>query len=127
MGDSITAGVHSSGAAHTYPSQLQDLLGDKYAVTNLGACGSTMLKHGNSPYWQRPQYKALTEAKWDVVVIMLGTNDAKDPGDGGPNNWLHDCGALQQHAANTLSDGGLRCIRLIAFLCLTHPVVYRRT
>lgn len=94
VGDSITAGVHSSGAAHTYPSQLQDLLGDKYAVTNLGACGSTMLKHSNSPYWQRPQYKALTEAKWDVVVIMLGTNDAKDPGDGGPNNWLHDCGAL---------------------------------
>ena len=23
---------------------------------------------------------------------MLGTNDAKDPGDGGPNNWLHNCG-----------------------------------
>ena len=25
---------------------------------------------------------------------MLGTNDAKDPGDGGPNNWLHDCGSF---------------------------------
>ena len=24
--------------------------------------------------------------------IMLGTNDAKDPGDHGPNNWLHNCG-----------------------------------
>merc|ERR1712019_242993 len=23
---------------------------------------------------------------------MLGTNDAKDPGDHGPNNWHHDCG-----------------------------------
>ena len=23
---------------------------------------------------------------------MLGTNDAKDPGDHGPNNWLHNCG-----------------------------------
>lgn len=25
---------------------------------------------------------------------MLGTNDAKDPGDGGPNNWHDNCGAL---------------------------------
>ena len=94
VGDSITAGVHSSGAAHTYPSQLQDLLGDEYAVTNLGACGSTMLKKGNSPYWQRPQYTTLKRNKWDIVIIMLGTNDAKDPGDGGPNNWVHDCGAF---------------------------------
>ena len=48
----------------------------KYQVTNLGACGSTMLKGANSPYWRRPQYKALTGAKWDIIIIMLGTNDA---------------------------------------------------
>eukprot|EP00959_Pyramimonas_sp_CCMP1952_P328123 6869647-Pyramimonas_sp.AAC.1 len=24
---------------------------------------------------------------------MLGTNDAKDAGDGGPPNWQHDCAA----------------------------------
>merc|ERR1711907_144086 len=53
----------------------------KFAVTNLGACGSTMLKKANSPYWKRPQMKALTSAKWDILIIMLGTNDAKDPGD----------------------------------------------
>lgn len=23
---------------------------------------------------------------------MLGTNDAKDSGSGGPNNWHHNCG-----------------------------------
>ena len=46
----------------------------------------------NSPYWKRPQYKALTAKKWDIIIIMLGTNDAKDPGDKGPNNWLHNCG-----------------------------------
>lgn len=67
------------------------MLGDKYVVTNLGACGSTMLKKGNSPFWQRPQYATLTNNTWDVVVIMLGTNDAKDPGSGGPNNWNHTC------------------------------------
>jgi lysophospholipase L1-like esterase len=96
IGDSITAGVHSSGGNHTYPGQLQIMLDEaspgKYKVTNLGACGSTMLKISNSPYWKRPQYKALTAAKWDIIIIMLGTNDAKDPGDHGPNNWLHNCG-----------------------------------
>lgn len=96
VGDSITAGVHSSGGNHTYPGQLQILLdsaygADAYSVTNLGACGSTMLKKSNSPYWARGQYKTLTASKWDVIVIMLGTNDAKDKASGGPANWLHDC------------------------------------
>ena len=92
VGDSITAGVHSSSSNHTYPSQLQAMLDEKYgdqkyAVTNLGACGSTMLKDGNSPYWKRPQYQTLIENKWDIVTIQLGTNDAKDKADNGPDNW----------------------------------------
>jgi len=96
IGDSITAGVCSSGGNHPYPQQLQILLDQTYgegvySVTNLGACGSTMLKNANSPYWQRKQYTALTNGKWDIVTIMLGTNDAKDPDDKGPDNWQHDC------------------------------------
>eukprot|EP00966_Prymnesium_polylepis_P242130 5599508-Prymnesium_polylepis.1 len=100
---------------------LQKKLGANYKVTNLGACGSTMLKvqarprargpanvrprdatrplprrpvasqAGDSPFWQRPQYQGLTSGKWDIVIIMLGTNDAKDAGNGGPANWPHDC------------------------------------
>ena len=42
-----------------------------------------MLKVSNSPYWKRPQFKELTSKKWDIIIIMLGTNDAKDPGDHG--------------------------------------------
>ena len=58
IGDSITAGVHSSGGNHTYPAQLQIMLDSKYgwgkySVTNLGACGSTMMKGADSPYWKR--------------------------------------------------------------------------
>lgn len=106
IGDSITAGVCSSGGIHPYPQQLQILLDNqygegKYSVTNLGACGSTLLKKSNSPYWQRNQYKALTAGKWDIVTIMLGTNDAKDPADKGPNNWLHDCSG----ATGVTTDG----------------------
>jgi len=108
IGDSITAGVHSSGGNHTYPGQLQILLDQthgagKYSVTNLGACGSTMLKKSNSPYWKRPQFRALNKGKWDIIVIMLGTNDAKDPGDHGPNNWLHDCGGPDHTTLNGCS------------------------
>ena len=105
IGDSITAGACSSGGNHTYPAQLQIMLDTEYgagvyAVTNLGACGSTMQKapNGDSPYWQRPQYTTLTQNTWDIIVILLGTNDAKDPIDGGPNNW--HCGIGEIDMAN---------------------------
>ena len=74
VGDSITAGAHSSGGIHPYPQQLQLMLDPtKYTVTNLGACGSTMQKDADSPYWKRPQFSALTApgVTWDIVVIML--------------------------------------------------------
>ena len=94
MGDSITAGVHSSGRNWTYPSQLQHMLDakypGKYVVTNYGACGSTMQKTGDSPYWKRPQYPAVMKSNADIIVIMLGTNDAKDTGNHGPANWEND-------------------------------------
>jgi hypothetical protein len=49
VGDSITAVGHASGPTHYYPAQLQDLLNatygpDKYVVTNLGTCGTTLQK-----------------------------------------------------------------------------------
>jgi lysophospholipase L1-like esterase len=75
----------------TYPSQLQQMLGGNYVVTNLGASGATLQKKGDSPYWNRPQFQTLIQNKWDIVIIMLGTNDAKDKGSGGPPNWTHDC------------------------------------
>eukprot|EP01043_Picozoa_sp_COSAG02_P082836 COSAG02_NODE_20978_length_807_cov_1.460452_2_plen_56_part_01 len=35
-----------------------------------------MLKNSSSPFWKRPQYETLIKNKWDIIVIMLGTNDA---------------------------------------------------
>ena len=110
VGDSITAGVHSSGGNHTYPAQLQLLLDQgqgegTYAVTNLGACGSMLLRNSSSPYWARPQYTALLAGKWDIVVIMLGTNDAhNDCGapasrPGCSSNWSKDCGGVLGNAS----------------------------
>eukprot|EP01079_Euglenida_sp_SAG-EU17-18_P011525 gene11525-313_t len=92
VGDSITAVGHTSSTSHHYPDQLQDLLDARkgngtYAVTNLGVCGTTLQKDGASPWWNTPQFKALQNGKWDVVIVMLGTNDARDIGSGGPEHW----------------------------------------
>jgi len=97
VGDSITAGSHSSGGDHPYPQQLQILLdqaygNDTYSVTNLGSSGSTMLKRSDKTYWNQTVFQTLRDNHWDIVVVMLGTNDAKDTSSGGPDNWQHDCG-----------------------------------
>jgi hypothetical protein len=91
IGDSITAGSNLPAnnslfvnKNNSYPAQLQALLGDGYSVTNLGACGSDMIRNVTnrtaspafSPYWERAQFQALIKGKWDILVIMLGTNDA---------------------------------------------------
>ena len=104
IGDSITAGANLPAndslrvnKNNSYPSQLQALLGDSYKVTNLGACGSDMIRNVTnrtassafSPFWQRPQFQALIKAKWDILVVMLGTNDANINDE--PPCWDLDC------------------------------------
>merc|ERR1712137_622009 len=107
VGDSITVGVRAHNGG--YPGQLQNLLdetygSDQFCVTNLGACSHTMQKNANLPYWNTSQYKALTSSTWDIVLIMLGTNDAKDAGTGAPSgqdNWHNDCsGGTGTHIEN---------------------------
>jgi len=128
VGDSITAGVCSTGGNAPYPAQLQILLDNKYGegkykVTNLGACGSTMLINGDSPFWKRPQFNTLINSKWDIVTIMLGTNDAKDPSSGGPNNWQHDCGGANDTtlAGCTFAKNYASMIKLVRTLGKTAP------
>ena len=80
VGDSITAGYLSTNNMD-YPHQLQTMLGSKYKVLNFGAGGRTMLKKGDQPYWTTGPLRFALESKPDIVVLMLGTNDAKT------NNW----------------------------------------
>jgi lysophospholipase L1-like esterase len=111
IGDSITAGANLPANTslfvnknNSFPSQLQVLLGDGYKVTNLGACGSDMIRNVTnrtaskafSPYWQRPQFRALTQAKWDILIITLGTNDANVNDE--PPCWELDCPFAQSYA-----------------------------
>jgi lysophospholipase L1-like esterase len=84
VGNSITFGYGLNDREHQcYPSVLQSLLGSGHTVMNFGTNGCTMLKRGNKPYWDDINFKASTDFDADIVIIMLGTNDAK------PFNWSH--------------------------------------
>ena len=80
VGDSITAGYLSSCGLN-YPNQLQSLLGEEYKVTNYGVGGTTLLRKADHPYWNTSSFVAASKSNADIVIIMLGTNDAKT------NNW----------------------------------------
>lgn len=78
VGASITAGATTANpATDSYPAQLGRLLGEGYEVRNFGVGGCTMLRHGNFPYWIRPEYQAALESAPDLVFIDLGGNDSK--------------------------------------------------
>jgi len=105
VGDSITAGYLASNASFAYPGRLQALLaakygGDSYTVTNFGAGGATVQKGADSPYWHRAQFASFVNGSYDVIVVMLGTNDAKDVGNGGAPNWPAACSLPSPSAAS---------------------------
>jgi lysophospholipase L1-like esterase len=69
VGDSITEG---SG----YPNKLQLLLGSSYTVGNFGVSGSTVSINSEKPYMIESKFQEAMNFDPDIVVIMLGTNDA---------------------------------------------------
>ena len=91
VGDSLTYGGHTfEKDIHPYPAQLQTLLGDGYNVTNLGFPLGRVIKTAEDPYWKTWVYeRELTAKKWDIVVIMFGTQDAMDGKD--LPSWPHNC------------------------------------
>jgi acyl-CoA thioesterase-1 len=84
VGDSNTYGygvVLDNRTKNSYPAQLQSLLGTKYEVLNYGLTGRTLLSDGDRPYTAEPFFNLSQQVEPGVVLIMLGTNDAK------PQNW----------------------------------------
>ncbi|MFY0256338.1 GDSL-type esterase/lipase family protein [Chitinophaga sp. 30R24] len=61
----------------SYPAQLGQLLGAGYQVVNYGVSATTLLKSGDHPYRETPQYKAALATNPDIVLIDLGGNDSK--------------------------------------------------
>ena len=57
--NSVTYGYgHKEPANTLYPSQLQQMLGDKYEVRNFDHSGATLLNKGHRPYINLHEYKA---------------------------------------------------------------------
>jgi lysophospholipase L1-like esterase len=78
VGDSNTFGHGVVAASESYPAQLQDLLGDGYEVLNFGVSSRSLLSTARWPYTAEPRYEESLRSEPDVVLVMLGTNDAKD-------------------------------------------------
>ena len=78
IGDSLTFGVIPRTAGErdvTYPDTLAGLLGEGFEVVNLGKPGHSLTAAGIC-YLQRDEYQQSLDAKADMYIIMLGTNDA---------------------------------------------------
>ncbi len=82
VGNSITQGPGRDNP-DSYPLQMQAILGDAYEVINFGVSGRTLLRKGDYPYWNEPQFQQVKDFAPDILVIMLGTNDSK------PQNWQY--------------------------------------
>jgi len=77
VGDSITEGWMSSNPAEkAYPVILQRLLGESYEVKNYGQGGTCLLRNADQPYRECWGYRDSMADKPDIVLLMLGTNDA---------------------------------------------------
>jgi lysophospholipase L1-like esterase len=69
VGDSITEGT-------AYPNDLSTLLGANYSVGNFGVGGASVSLESEKPYMNQPIFQEAKEFLPNIVIIMLGTNDA---------------------------------------------------
>ncbi len=87
VGDSITYGYGiSNRTVDSYPGQLEALLqetDESWVVSNFGVNSKTLLRRGDQPYVETSAYRQALASEPDIVIIMLGTNDAK------PENWIY--------------------------------------
>lgn len=84
IGDSNTygAGVLLRGRRRrSYPAQLGRILGDRYQVLNYGVNRCTLQQEGDWPWDATPFAEESLRARPDIVLIMLGSNDARG------DNW----------------------------------------
>lgn len=70
IGDSITE-------LSAYPSDLQTLLGANYNVSNFGVSGVTVSHNSYNPYITQEVFQRAKEFLPNIVIILLGTNDAR--------------------------------------------------
>lgn len=83
VGDSITYGHGvSNWPKNNYPKVLQGLLGEGYHVNNYAVSGRAVHPDSDQPYTALEHYQQSLDYDADIVVFMMGSNDAK------PENWF---------------------------------------
>lgn len=70
IGDSITE-------LSNYPNDLQTMLGANYNVQNFGVSGTTVLINSGKPYIDQEAFQNAKGFLPNIVIILLGTNDAR--------------------------------------------------
>jgi lysophospholipase L1-like esterase len=106
IGNSITAGYGIAAAdrpTKAYPAVLGQKLGAGYVVNNYGVSGATLLKRGNNPYWLQSAFTNSTAWLPDIVILQLGTNDAKSANMPFYGDFLADYVAMINHYAKLSS------------------------
>jgi len=83
IGDSITEFTN-------YPSELQTMFGSGYIVGSFGVSGSTVLLDTDMPYIDQRAFTMAKNFLPDIVVIMLGTNDARTDNFQSIDNFVAD-------------------------------------
>src|SRR5688500_5809509 len=70
IGNSVTFGYgHKNPKATSYPSVLQQMLGENYQVQNFGHSGATLLRKGHNPYYKTKAFKDAIAFVPDVAII----------------------------------------------------------
>lgn len=82
VGDSITYDLYVAASEDDfYPQQLDELLGEGYAVHNFGVSNYAAQSSSDFPYDTTEEYQESLDFNPEIVIIMLGTNDTKE------TNW----------------------------------------
>jgi len=69
VGDSITRGTE-------YTLDLWAYLGSNYVIGDFGVGGATVSLHSEAAYMNKTAFETAKEFQPDIVIVMLGTNDA---------------------------------------------------
>ncbi|HIS27097.1 MAG TPA: sialate O-acetylesterase [Candidatus Pullilachnospira intestinigallinarum] len=96
VGDSITYGTGvENREENCYPVKLQEALGtEQWRVGNFGVDGATVQEAPKASYREQDRYRQSLDYEAKVVVLMLGTNDAKTGNWKDRETFLKDYGTL---------------------------------
>ena len=83
VGDSITEGTD-------YPADLWMLLGANYTVGNFGVGGSAVSLDAEKPYMKESAFQEAKAFQPNIVVVMLGANDASPINSKGNVSFVED-------------------------------------